>query len=215
MEVSWPGCVALLLATLLAWASAVLVQNREQARLEEGRWRDVLLDLRRHIEIDLALGFNLVDSVRAQRLLEGAVARSNDLRALTVFGVGGETLFDTDRSAIGEAAPDAWRSAAGDTAWRVPGGAGDVTIGLPLHGPLGHVSGHITLTLSQPVHSLPWQLPVGVSGLLMVVAAALALLPVARLNLEQQAGEHRLDDAEARLEVVDAALRIDPQAPRP
>lgn len=220
MEVAWPGCVVLILVTLLAWSSAVLVHNRELARLEEARWLDVLLDLRRQIETDLALGFALAHSVRAQGLLEGAVARSHDLQALTVFDVGGETLFDTDRSAIGESAPDTWRRAAGDAAWRVASGADTtVTIGLPLRGPLGNVTGQVTLTLSLPADALPWLVPVGISVLLLGIAAALALLPLAqldqRLESSQGTGEDRLDGAEGRLDVVDAALRVDPQEPRP
>ena len=214
VEVCWPGCVALILATLLAGAAAVHVHKREDARLQERRWMDVLSELRRRVEAELALGFKLADSGRAQDLLEGALVISKDLRELTVFDPRGQVLFDTDRSGIGEQARDAWRSAASHAAWRIRS-ADDVSIGLPLRGPQQDVAGQITLSFSVSGRGVPW-LPL-VSASLLVTGAVfgLALLPAARLKRALEPshgpGEHRLDDAERRLAEVDAALSADPQ----
>lgn len=213
IEVCWPACVALILATLLAGAATVHVQNREQARLEERRWLDMLSELRRRIEADLAFGFKLADSGRAQALLEGAVVKSKDLRELTVFDVQGQTLFDTDRSAIGEQVREAWRSAAGNAAWRVRSGDA-VTIGLPLRGMHQDVAGQITLSFSVPANPLPWLSLASASLLLAGIAIVLATLPLARLKPALEPphgpGERRLDHAEKRLAEVDAALSVDP-----
>lgn len=217
-EVFWPGGVALVLAALLACACALHTLDRERTRLQEARWHDVLIGLRQQIEADLALGFDLEDSQRAERLLEVALHKNDELQELSVFDLGGQTLFDTDRSAIGEQVREAWRAAAGNAAWRVAS-EDAVAVGLPLHGPLGAVVGQITLTLSMPASAYAWVPMLNAALALAGIAALLALLPLARLSraLESSscAGGYRLDDAEARVAQVDAALRFDPPVPTP
>ena len=217
-EVSWPGCVALVLVVLLTCACALHTLDRERTRLREARWQDVLIGLRQQIEADLALGFDLEDSQRAERLLEVSLHENDELRELSVFDLRGQTLFDTDRSAIGEPVREAWRAAAGDAAWRVASGDA-VAIGLPLHGPLGVVAGQITLTQSAPASAPAWIPVLSATLALAGIACLLALLPLARLSraLEPSrcAAGHRLDDAEERVAQVDAALRADPPVPAP
>lgn len=212
-EVFWPGCVALILATLLACSCALHVLDRERTRLQEARWHDVLIGLEQQIEAELALGFDLEDSQRAERLLEGALRLSDDLRQVTVFDARGQTLFDTDRSAVGEQVRDTWRGAGGQGAWRVASGE-TIAIGGPLRGPSGTVVGQIALTLATRQWSYPWAAMMGASVAIAGVGAVLTLLPMAGLGRALQAAlgpaAHRLDDAETRVAKAEDALRATP-----
>ena len=216
-EVLWPGCAALMLAALVACCAAQHALDREHARLQEARWHDVLTGARQQLEAELALGFDLEDSQRAERLLESALQASDDLQELTIFDAGGVTLFATDRSAIGEPARDAWRLAAGEAAWRIA--AGDtVAIGVPLHGPSGAIVGQLALTLSAPKGSYPWPAMAAMALTLAAIAALWMLLPmagVARALQPSPCTGCRLDEAEARVARADDALRAAPDAPTP
>jgi len=214
-EVSWPGCIALILAVLLTcWAgcSALL---REHARLQEARWHDVLINLQRQIEAELALGFDLEDSQRAEHLLEGAWRQGDDSQQLTVFDAAGQTLFDTDRSAVGEQVRDAWRGVAGQVSWRVASQE-TIAIGAPLHGPSGAVIGHVALTIATAQQPHPWAAMVGASIGVAGLATLIMALPLAGLGRALRAAPSaasRLDDAEARVARADDALRAAPPAP--
>lgn len=211
LEVGWPAFIVLVLATLLGAAAALHVLEREQQQLQERRWLDVLSALRRRVEADLALGFKLADSERSQALLERTEDASAEVRELSIFDLQGQTLFDTDRSAIGERARPGWLLAAGTARWRVRT-ADAVTIGLPLMDRSRAVAGHITLTLSLPQQPMPWVPLAGGCLLVTGLALAFAMRPLARLEpaLEPAhgAGEQRLDDAERRLAEVEAALHV-------
>lgn len=223
IEVGWPGWVGWILFVLLTGASAAHVMGREQSRLQERYWLDTLLDLRWRIEADLALGFDLEDSGRAQSLLDGAMLESGEARQLSVFDADGRILFDTDRSAIGEPVTgDVRTRAVAEDAWRVLS-LGTVTVGVPLRGPAGQVAGQMALTLSPPATDIGTRLlPLLLLGSMalpaipfVAVVAPLMRLSHAVERSKEDAAKARLNDAERRLTQVDAALGIDPRTSLP
>jgi hypothetical protein len=208
-EIGLGWLVGLLLFALLTSLVARQLQQREALRMQQSRWQDELANLRHQLETDLALGFDLDHSLRAQSLLESTVVKDSRLRSLSVFDPSGRVLFDTDRGAVGEVAPAAWRQAAVVQPWRILG-PDSMAIGMPLRTPFGPVAGHLVLTLSRPTP--PRLLPLLATCFAPVVLAALLALVHARrffsaaLHGDEATGAQRLLAAEHRLARLEVAL---------
>lgn len=185
----------------LAWLMLLQLQRAEAQDLRTARLEITLQEVRERLEVDLALGFDLGDSGRAQELLEDTLGRDPSLLAVEVFEPGGISLFSTDRGSIGERVPLAWLDAIAqrrglDTAtqaqapWRA--GGAEPALGLPVRGPFGEVVGHVSLT--------PKPLPPPDAaeflrfGLLLLVAVALltGLRVAASLRARAAAGDSGL-----------------------
>jgi hypothetical protein len=208
--------LALLLAAL-AVASALLVslQAQQAQALRDARLQITLNEIALRLEADLALGYDLPDSARAQRLLEDALAQDATLLAAEVFDPRGVSLFNTDRGSIGEQVPAGWLEAAGRAATRAGNAhpwavtlAGDRTLGEALRGPFGEVAGHVSVTTA----AAPWTAPAGFYA--FALAAGLGLLGagawLARRALRRAllaANTDALSAAAARLEA--ARTRLD------
>ncbi|HSV46278.1 MAG TPA: hypothetical protein VLJ58_10855, partial [Ramlibacter sp.] len=100
--------LAILLAGLALAALLLLALQAQQLQsLRDARLSIALHDIEERLEADLALGFELHDSARAQALLEDALAHDRSLLAAEVFDAKGLSLFNTDRGSIGEKVPQA------------------------------------------------------------------------------------------------------------
>jgi SAM-dependent MidA family methyltransferase len=147
--------LAILLAGLALAALLLLgLQAQQVQALRDARLSIALHDIQERLEADLALGFDLHDSARAQSLLEDVLANDGTLLAAEIFDARGVSLFNTDRGSIGERVPQAWleaitlqvtADARAHRPWRAAAGS-DLTLGAPLRGPFGEVAGHASLT---------------------------------------------------------------------
>lgn len=158
----WPRPRASLAACVEAaglwWATATLglvlvvalllgMQRHEVQAMQDARLTLTLQQLRERLESDIALGLDLGAGWRTQSLMEEVLARDAVLLALDVFDAEGRSLLSTDRGAIGEPVPAAWRAAAasGQPAWIARTGH-EVTLGLAVRGAFGEVAGHVSAT---------------------------------------------------------------------
>jgi hypothetical protein len=136
------------------------LQHQEVQVMRNERLQISLQDIKDRLETDLALGFDLEDSARAQTLLEDALAQDDSLLAIEVFDVKGISLFNTDRGSIGEPVPRSWLESAQlahkpGAIWTAGTGT-DNTLGLAMHGPFGEVAGFLGVTTVRAAR-LPWQ----------------------------------------------------------
>lgn len=166
-----------------------------------------LQQLRDRLEVNLALGFDLGDSVNAQALLEELLAADASLLSVEVFDETAISLFSTDRGLIGEKVPTVWARAAQGAeleAWRVR--ADDAfTLGLPVRGSFGEVSGQISITsvLPAPVSRWPVVVAVGIAVLVLTLLwwalSAVLLRRWVQQQLDLSATQERLNSADRRI----------------
>lgn len=217
---SWPRPVVTLAACAesalpwLAWLLiglallAGLVRHLQQAELDhlrDARLSITLQELKDRLEADLALGFDLADSARAQGLLEDALAHDRTLLAAEVFDPRGLSLFNTDRGAVGEQVPAAWLAAAGPR-WTVSSASG-TSLGMALRGPFGEVAGQVCVTATPPpalaLAPLLWAMAVCAVAL----GAAVMALTWQMLVRQLQAADPAPMDAAAQT-LSDTAARL-------
>jgi hypothetical protein len=206
----WAASLILFFALVVLEARAV--ERREASRLLENRWSSALAELRRPIERDLRLGFELADSSRAQALLDSMVSEDERLRGLAMFDVDGMILFHTDRSLIGERVPEAWQKGSSPDAWRARSSSG-VTIGLPLRTSAGVVAGQLALSFMAAATPGPSWPHIAISAFVTGLVAWLSLIGARRLSgiaapEDTKAHDQRLSQAEERLAVVERTMGL-------
>lgn len=220
-------CFVLLVGGVSVFALVLALERQAVQRLHDARWRIALQEVSERLEADLALGLELGDSVRAQGLLENALARSRDLVSAEVFDASGVTLFSTDRGTIGERVPDAWLLAVGSATsqrsrqWSVAV-AEDNTIGTSIRGPFGEIVGQVCLTsVAVPVGSTSGMLVVYATLVLALgFVAWLAVRRILRLRLAAQddtqlaLGWQRLQTCQQRLQSTLSGLGEEGKVPR-
>lgn len=195
LEAAGPWWLVATAGMLVLLAALASVQRLEGQRLQDARLELTLQEVRERLEADLAIGFELGASSRAQPLLEDTLARDPSLLAVEVFDAGGVSLFSTDRGAIGEPVPPAWRAAVaqaghGDATagrWSVQGDD-DTTLGLPIRGAFGEGAGHVSATALR----VP---PPPRLALVAAAVAAWAALSLLALALVRRALARSLPDA--------------------
>ncbi|MGR3782276.1 MAG: hypothetical protein ACU0DT_13565 [Albimonas sp.] len=111
----------------------------------------LLSQLRGSVEANLGLGLALPDVRVAQALVEQAKAADARVLAVEVFSPAGVSLFNTDRGAVGEAIPEAWRRAlayrsVGDR-WRVEE-LGAIVVGETMRNDFDEPVGYVAVTIS-------------------------------------------------------------------
>jgi len=163
------------------------LQEHEVVAMRNAGLVITLQELKDRLEADLALGFDLADSAKAQALLEDTLAHDRRLLAAEVFNAQGISLFNTDRGAIGERVPDRWL-AEQSPHWAVDL-AGESTLGQALRSPFGELSGQVCVTVGPPS-----ALPIG--PLLWVAAGLAVLLSLAAVMLTWRKLAQRLSLAE-------------------
>lgn len=218
-ESALPWLAVLLLGLVLVGGLVRHVQQAELGKLRDARLSITLQELQDRLEADLALGFDLADSARAQGLLEEALARDPTLVAAEVFDPQGISLFNTDRGAVGERVPVAWLAAAAGPRWAVDNAA-DTSLGLALRGPFGEVAGQVCLTAVAPpalaLAPLLWALAacalVLMGGVMVLTWYLLALQLRQADPCAMEAASQTLTEASTRLQQT-LALLLD-ESPR-
>ncbi len=147
MTVRTITALALFVSVLLAGFLGVYVSNGILQRAQERRFESMLGELRARLETDLRIGIELPDDVRAQGMIEDAVARTTLLESIEVDSESGTVLFDSDRALRAQHVPDSWRAAARHepNGWRVIR-QDEKTLGLPLRDALGETAGYLVST---------------------------------------------------------------------
>lgn len=200
--------VATLLAVLIAF------QARETQSLRDARLHITLHEIEARLEADLALGYELQDNARAQRLLEDALAHDASLVGAEIFDTRGISLFNTDRGSTGEQVPRSWLEAAASyatakdtsTPWSVDL-AGDRTVGTALSGPFGQVAGFIGVTTARVPPPAPSLLLAAAAAVAALLVLAAWLLVRRSLRAQLAAGDtSAMDASEARLAATQARL---------
>jgi hypothetical protein len=182
LEIGAAWLLTVLAGVVLTGALLAQRQSAELTALREDRLQVLLDELRERLEADLALGMELADSTRAQRLLEAALDRQAGLRVLDLVGPDGRTLASTDRAAVGVQfvsrvpAPPPATDRAQQREWRADDG-GDRLLAVVLVDASGQSAGQL-LALHAPLRD-----PLGrrfawivLATTLVVAVAGLALI---------------------------------------
>lgn len=216
------GLLILLAGGVLMLALVLGLQRQAVQGMRDARLQIALHEIKERLEADLALGFELGDSARAQALLEDALAQDRSLVAAEVFDPQGVSLFNTDRGAIGERVPEAWLAASAKPGllWSASVD-GDTAVGIAVRGPFGEVSGQVSLTsASAPLPRA--RVLLGAAGLLALVLGALTWFTVRRMlaarrlasdTVALEAAWQRLQASQQRLRDTLAGLGEGGQAP--
>ena len=122
--------------------------DRSFTELREARLTFVLFSLRSTVEANLDLGFGLRDVQQIQDLIEREKAADPTIEAIDVSTPDGVSVFSTDRGAIGDAVPEAWRRAQidqrGASTWRAFD-RGEAIFGTAIEGDFGQTVGQIAI----------------------------------------------------------------------
>lgn len=141
--------VALLAVALIGTLNYAYV-TRTYLDLASERFSFVLYDLKGTIE-NLGLGVELADLRLLQDILEREKVRDDQILSIEVFDPAGMTLFSTDRGSIGDAVPEEWLRARGQTAagatWRVVEHEA-IVMGVPIVNDFDLVIGQVALSYS-------------------------------------------------------------------
>lgn len=147
--------------------------DRLALRSTEANVGFLLTQLRGSVEANVGLGLALQDVRVAQGLIEQARAADDRVLAIEIFSPAGVSLFNTDRGAVGEAVPEAWRRAVAwrvvDDRWRVEE-LGAIVVGETLRNDFGEPVGQLAVTVSDAAHAR------GASELLAAAAGRAALV---------------------------------------
>ncbi len=214
LELSGRWWVILVCGLLLLTALLLSLQRTQAQALREARLEIALQGLRERLETSLSLGFELADSERAQALLEDLLADDPSLLAAEVFDASAISLFNTDRSAIGERVPPSWLMASSGSqadaaagrpenqvhAWSVTS-EDSFTLGLPIRGSFGEIAGQVSITSGLPPSPSPWPLITTALLALLALAASGLLLTIWLLRVlgrQQNAAEMNLAQIQLR-----------------
>lgn len=223
MSVSRPLIAILLTAAaaalLLLVTSMARVLERGEVALGEAQIGFVLADLDRTIERNLSLGLPLSELQPIERILEQTVANNGELLAIEVLSPAGIALYSTDRGAVGEPIPPAWKRAIDERSlgrpWRIDH-LGTVVIGTSIENDFGQTAGWITMILDESVQpppghvvpsiairAAPYLIGCLIAALLMAMVAGTGL---ARRFLRLARQVDRPDELSAAAEPATAAL---------
>ncbi len=153
--------------------------DRSFTELREARLTFVLFSLRSTVEANLDLGFGLREVQQIQDLIEREKAADPTIEAIDVSTPDGVSAFSTDRGAIGDAVPEAWRRAQIDqrsaSTWRAVD-RGEAIFGTAIEGDFGQAVGQIVIEVSES--SLASE---EASGFWLTGARALFIAPIVPL----------------------------------
>ncbi|WP_028605250.1 hypothetical protein [Ottowia thiooxydans] len=216
LELTGRWWVVAMCGLLLLTALLFSLQRAQAQVLREARLDIALQGLRERLETNLSLGFELAESNQAQALLEDLLSDDPSLLAAEVFDTNSLSLFNTDRGAIGDRVPPSWilasstmtstRGMEAHATWSVIGGE-SFTLGMPIRGPFGEISGHISITSPNPPTPTPWRLLGAVLIAMVCLTAACALFTVWLMRgLARQSDAVGMDLAATRLHAAEVRL---------
>ncbi|SFH68148.1 hypothetical protein [Albimonas pacifica] len=183
--------------------------DRLGLRSAEANMDFLLSQLRGSIEANVGLGLALPDVRVAQALVEQAKAADDRVLAVEVFSPAGVSLFNTDRGAVGEEIPEAWRRAlayrsVGDR-WRVEE-LGAIVVGEAMRNDFDEPVGYVAVTISDAARASH------ADGLAAVLAARAAWLAPLALVLALGVAGWVLDRSTRDLRRLAAELSAAPPA---
>ncbi len=153
------GIAALLvLSGLAVLAGHAVKQGFEE--LEIARYRYLVSSLKSTVEANLSLGLPIQDLPVLQSKIERDRADEANIRAIEIVGPNDIALYSTDRGAIGDRIPSAWRRAIDDDrrpTW-VAFDRGEVAIGEAVTNDFDQVVGHVVLVIAHDQVSPPAKL---------------------------------------------------------
>lgn len=209
LEVGWRWWLVALLTVGLLGLLLLSVQRTQALQLRQAQLEVALQQLRDRLEVNLALGFELGDNVNAQALLEDLLAADASLLSVEVFDETAISLFSTDRGVIGEKVPALWEQAAQASArqaWRVRGDDA-FTLGLPVRGSFGEVTGQISITSVLPAPVPGWPVLLAVCVAMLVLTGVWLIFSALLLRrwcvLQDESG---LDAAQQHLNQIDQRI---------
>ncbi len=228
LELGGRWLVIVLCGILLLTAMLLSLQRTQAQLLREARLEIALQGLRERLETNLSLGFELADSEHAQAMLEDLLTADPSLLSAEVFDSSAVSLFNTDRGAIGERVPANWLSASSlnsSAANRSRGGSGAVsassdqwtwsvdsdedsfTLGLPIRGTFGEVTGQVSITSAPPPPIAPWPLiSVALFCSFCLAAAGLILTIWLLRRLAAERDDASMHQAGSRLQATESRL---------
>lgn len=206
LEVGWRWWLVAVFTLALLGMLLLSAQRTQALQLRQAQLEVALQQLRDRLEVNLALGFELGDNANAQALLEDLLAADASLLSIEVFDATAISLFSTDRGLIGEQVPGVWTRAAQTSqqqAWRVRGDDA-FTMGLPVRGSFGEVTGQISITSVLPAPVSRWPVLLSVAlAMLVSVGVWLVLTAVLLRRGARQQAQAQLQAAQQHLDGVD------------
>ncbi|MDQ0317546.1 hypothetical protein [Amorphus orientalis] len=186
-----------LLGLVLMFAGLTRTLERGENNVTEARLHFILADLDGTIERNLGLGLPLSELQPIERVLERTVSANESILAIEVFSPTGVALYSTDRGAVGERIPEAWRTAINERASSGPFRVIDrntLVMGTSVENDFGQVAGWVALiledsVLAQPGGRLPDVLrrtwPYIIGGLVFFVGFGLAVGAAVRAHIHK------------------------------
>ncbi len=144
------GVAAFLVLSGLSILSGHAVKQGLQ-ELEIARYRYLVTSLKATVEANLSLGLPIQDLPALQSTIERERSAEANVRAIEIVGPGDTALYSTDRGAIGDRIPGAWRHAINDhhrPTW-VAYDRGEVAIGESIENDFAQVIGHVVLVIAE------------------------------------------------------------------
>ena len=189
--------------------------EHENRRTQESRMLVALSQVRDDIENSLGLGFAIAEVPQAQQLLETKLGKEPALLAIDIFDHQGAIRFSTDRSSIGELAPQDWRKPRNEDTFSAAAGD-DRVLAVALRGSFSEIEGYLVATYrpATPIQGDASRLFVAVLSLALValLAAAWALAPFRReieAALAAMKGESSKADDPPSAEITMALSRLE------
>ncbi|MBS7538324.1 hypothetical protein [Ancylobacter lacus] len=170
--------VVALLALAAAIAALADVSGREFAdKVGRGRTTYLLGVLRNAAETNISYGIPLDQVTSLQALIEREKISDPSILAIDLFYPEGQSLFSTDRGALGEPVPQSWVEALAHPApWRLDE-RGEVVFGTTIENDLGTAAGGIAITVSDtPRAARAFAQRLDLVGLALLVGIGSALL---------------------------------------
>lgn len=184
------GAIAFLVLSGLSVLSGNAVKQGLQ-ELEIARYRYLVTSLKATVEANLSLGLPIQDLPVLQSKIERDRSDEANVRAIEIVGPNDTALYSTDRGAIGDRIPSAWRRAIDDhhrSTW-VAYDRGEVAIGEAIENDFGQVIGHVVLVIAEDQVIPPTALTFGLASkgwAAVVVASLLIILSVTLVFLNRR-----------------------------
>lgn len=158
------SAIIVTLMTVLGLTGFVLIGARVLERAESdiaaSQFDFVLARASEAVERSMQLGLPLTEIEQTVPVLERILLRAAAVEAADVFSVAGNTVFSTDRGAVGEPVPEPWHTAiaeARDNTWTSQN-ASRITIGRAISNDFGQVEGWAAIIIDRNAITPPLSL---------------------------------------------------------
>ncbi len=214
------------LMTVLGLTGFVLigarVLERAESEIAAAQFDFVLARASEAVERSMQLGLPLTEIEQTVPVLERILLRAAAVEAADVFSVAGNTVFSTDRGAVGEPVPRPWHAAiaeAHDNTW-IAEDSSRLTIGRAISNDFGQVEGWAAIIIDRDAITPPLSLfgrmlraSAGLIALCGLFAAIFVALDVLGLSRRRKRLEGAIAAGEAEaVTATDAFSRLNARA---